>query len=84
MTYSLVGVDGNAFMVMGYVRSALKKSGHVDLLPMYSAEATAGGYDELICCSLRYLDVANGDMEPEDAINVALVPATGEIDVVAT
>ena len=57
--YSLVGVDGNAFAVMGYTARALKQSGHRDLVDKMHAEATAGDYDNLIMVCLKYIDIAN-------------------------
>ena len=59
--YSLVGVDGNAFAVMGYTAQALKHSGHRDLVNEMHKEATAGDYDNLISVCLKYIDIANGE-----------------------
>ena len=58
--YNLVGVDGNAFMVMGYVRRALIESGHEDKVEEYFAKAKSGNYDNLVAVSLDYIDMANG------------------------
>lgn len=57
--YSLVGVDGNAFSVMGYTARALKREGLRDLVDEMHKEATAGDYDNLICVCLKYIDIAN-------------------------
>lgn len=57
--YNLVGVDGNAFMVMGYVRRALIESGHGDKVAEYFAKAKSGNYDNLVAVSLDYIDIAN-------------------------
>ncbi len=43
--FDLVGIDGNAFMVMGYVRRALIESGHKDKVEEYFAKAKSGNYD---------------------------------------
>lgn len=57
--YTLEGVDGNAFAVMGYVRNALKAEGIGDLITEYTEKATAGDYDNLLRVSMEYLDKAN-------------------------
>ena len=59
--YTLVGVDGNAFAIMGYTTRALKQTGHGDLVSKMREEATAGDYNNLICVCMRYVDVANGE-----------------------
>ena len=59
--YSLVGVDGNAFSIMGYVKNALKKSGHGDLVDKMFSEAMSGDYSHLIRVCDGYLDIANGE-----------------------
>lgn len=58
--YNLVGVDGNAFAIMGYVRRALIESGHGDKVEEYFAKAKSGNYDNLVVVSLDYIDMANG------------------------
>lgn len=57
--YSLVGVDGNAYAIMGYVSKALRHSGLSDLCSSYIEEATSGDYDNLLAVSLEYIDKAN-------------------------
>lgn len=59
--YSLIGVDGNAFSIMGYTANALRKSGHKDLVDKMYAEATAGNYNNLITVCDGYIDIANGE-----------------------
>lgn len=59
MKYSLVGVDGNAFGIMGYTSRALKNEGLRDLVADMQSEATSGDYDNLIQVCLKYLDIAN-------------------------
>lgn len=39
--YSLVGVNGNAFSIMGYVRESLRKEGLKDKIKEYTQKATA-------------------------------------------
>lgn len=57
--YSLIGVDGNAFSVMGYVSRALKREKLRDLVDEYRKKATSSDYDNLLCVSIEYLDKAN-------------------------
>lgn len=61
--YSLVGVNGNAFSIMGYVRNALKKEGLKDKIKEYTQKATAKDYNHLIVVSLEYIELANKGRE---------------------
>ena len=63
--YTLVGVDGNAFSVMGYTSRALKRTGHRDLVEKMRNEAMSGDYNNLICVCLKYIDIANGETEED-------------------
>ena len=60
MKYDLVGVDGNAFAVMGYVLKAMKeckmpKEEQSD----YQTEAMSGDYDNLLTISIEMIDKCN-------------------------
>jgi hypothetical protein len=69
MKYSLVGVNGNAFALMGYTGRALKNEGLRDKVDEMYAKATSGDYDNLIRVCLEYLDLANeaaGDTDEDD------------------
>lgn len=57
--YDLVGVDGNAFCIIGYVSTALRREGLKHLVREYQQKATLGDYDLLIVESMNYLDKAN-------------------------
>ena len=59
--YTLVGVDGNAYAVMGYTARALKRTGHRDLVEQMHKEATAGDYDNLLAVCMKHIDIANGE-----------------------
>lgn len=59
MKYSLVGVDGNAYAVMGYTAKALRMEGLGNLKDEMYKEATSGNYDHLIVTCLKYVDMAN-------------------------
>ena len=46
--YTLVGVDGNAFSIMGYVRSAMKRAQMTSQdIDAYTKDATSSDYDHL-------------------------------------
>lgn len=64
--YDLVGVDGNAYSVMGYVFGALKQTGLGNLVDEYIEKATSGDYDNLLRVSMEYIDMANEKAEDND------------------
>lgn len=66
MKYSLVGVDGNAFSIMGYTANALKKVGLGELVPEMQKRAMNGDYSHLICVCDEYIDMANKMIGEED------------------
>lgn len=51
----LVGIDGNAFSIMGTVKGALERAGLRDEARRYIEEATSGDYDHLLCVSMSYV-----------------------------
>lgn len=57
--YCLVGVDGNAFSIMGYTARALRREGLADLIDKMHEEATSGDYNHLIAVCDEYIDKAN-------------------------
>lgn len=59
MKYDLIGVDGNAFSVMGYTARALKREGLRDLVDEMREKAMSGDYDNLLCVCMEYIDKAN-------------------------
>ena len=70
--YTLIGCDGNAFSVMGYVCRAFEESGKLlgrshfvteANKKNYTMLATSGNYDELLCISMQMLDDINEDLE---------------------
>lgn len=61
--FTLVGVDGNAFSIMGYTANALKAVGRRDLVDKMREEAMSGDYYNLIYVCDRYIDIANKQME---------------------
>jgi hypothetical protein len=58
--YCLVGVDGNAYAVMGYVRKAMKESGFNEKeIKAYLDDAMSGDYDHLLAVSVEMVDKCN-------------------------
>ena len=69
MKYTLVGVDGNAFAIMGYTARALKNEGLRDKVAEMREKAMSSDYSNLICVCDEYVQMANeaaGDMEEDD------------------
>lgn len=58
--YTLVGVDGNAFSVMGYVVKAMRTEGlSAAEISEYTTLAMSGNYDQLIALSVDELNKLN-------------------------
>jgi hypothetical protein len=58
--YTLVGVDGNAFSVMGYVRSAMKRAKMTkEDIDAYTKDATSSDYNHLLVVSCEMIDKVN-------------------------
>lgn len=58
--YSLIGVDGNAFSIMGYVRRAMKETGFTrEEIEAYTKNATSGDYNHLLAVSIDMIDKCN-------------------------
>lgn len=67
--YDLVGVNGNAFSVMGYTANALKREGLKEEAEKMYKEATSGDYSNLLMVCMKYVDMANraaGETDEED------------------
>ena len=63
MYYTLVGIDGNAFSLMGYTAKAMRRSGFKqdEIDKMYD-EAKSGDYNNLICVCSDYCEKCNEKM----------------------
>lgn len=58
-TVDLIGTNGNAFVIIGHVKKALQKAGaDKEYISKYMEEAMAGDYDNLLCVTMDYADVA--------------------------
>lgn len=67
MKYTLVGVDGNAYVVMGYVKGAMREVGmNQSEREAYVADATSGDYKHLLCVSMDMLDKCNERLENDE------------------
>ncbi len=60
LKYDLVGADGNAYSVMGYVRRAMKEEGYSrEEIEEYSKDAMSDDYDHLLAVSCYMIDECN-------------------------
>ena len=53
----IVGTDGNAFAVLGYVRRCILCSNRPELANEFMQEATAGDYNHLLVTCMRYVTI---------------------------
>jgi len=53
----IVGTDGNAFAIMGYVRRCILCSDRPELAETFMQEATAGDYNHLLVTCMRYVTI---------------------------
>lgn len=76
--YTLVGVDGNAFCVMGYVIKAMEETekplGRPHVITIsniegYKTLAMSGDYNNLLCVSMEVLNDINKALEDAGLIN---------------
>ena len=70
--YSLVGVDGNAYAVMGYTARALRNEGLGNKVKEMQDKAMSGDYSNLLVVCCEYVEMANdaakanGDEEEDE------------------
>lgn len=68
--YNLVGVDGNAFAVMGYVSNAMRRSGFSEKEEdEYLADAQSSDYDHLLYVSCQMVEKVNEKLRQEGKID---------------
>jgi len=60
MKYSLIGIDGNAYSLMGYTKRAMTETGFskADTDKMIE-DATSGDYNNLICVCDSWIQKCN-------------------------
>ncbi len=57
-TVKLIGEDGNAFLILGRVTSALKRAGYTEEeREQYYTEATSKDYDHLLAVTAEWVNV---------------------------
>ncbi len=58
--YTLVGVDGNAYRIMGYVKNAMRECGFsADEISAYTKDAMSSDYSNLVFVSMDMIDKCN-------------------------
>lgn len=59
-TYSLVGIDGNAYSIMSYVSKAMKETSHTkEEVDAYLNDAMSSDYSHLLSVSSNMIDKIN-------------------------
>ncbi len=53
----LIGMDGNAYFILGRVKKALEKAGMHQEAKEFIEKATSGDYDNLLRVVMEYVDV---------------------------
>lgn len=53
----LIGMDGNAYFILGTVKKALEKAGMRQEAKEFIEKATSGDYDNLLRVVMEYVDV---------------------------
>jgi hypothetical protein len=67
MKYDLVGVNDNAFSVMGYVINAMKREGRItDEIDSYRKSVMSGDYNNLLAVSVDMVDSLNENALEEE------------------
>jgi hypothetical protein len=67
--FTLVGVDGNAFCVMGYVANAMKKAKMTrEEISEYQKDAMSSDYNHLLAVSAEMIEIVNETLESEGVI----------------
>lgn len=60
--YSLIGIDGNAYAVMGYVDKSMRREGKTkEEREKYLEDAKSGDYDHLLAVSIEMVEELNKD-----------------------
>lgn len=68
--YDLVGVDGNAFSVMGYVSKAMLRSGFsTKERDEYLADAQSSDYNHLLFVSVQMVEKVNEKLRQEGKLD---------------
>jgi hypothetical protein len=54
---TLLGMDGNAFSVIGRANKVLRRAGRSADIPEFNAEAMAGDYDHVLQTCMKWFEV---------------------------
>ena len=66
MSYTLIGLNGNAFTILSYVRKAMKRSGYSKTkINEYLESAKSGDYNHLLRLSQNMIERINQEDDPE-------------------
>ena len=66
--YSLVGIDGNAYCVMGYTARAMRREGFSqEEIDEMHKKAQSGDYDNLLRVCMDYVEKVNEKIGAEDS-----------------
>ena len=66
MAYNLVGIDGNAYSIMGYVSKCMRREHYSQKdIHDYITRATSSDYDNLLRVSIDMIDKLN-EGKPQD------------------
>ena len=58
--YTLIGIDGNAYVIMGYVQRIMRQEGFSwEEIDAYHERATSGDYSHLLCESMNVVELCN-------------------------
>ncbi len=68
--FNLVGIDGNAFSVMGYVQRAMRTANFTrEERFQYLEDAQSSDYDHLLCVSVEMVDKVNEKLRQEGKLD---------------
>lgn len=68
--FNLVGIDGNAFSVMGYVQRAMRTANFSqEERDQYLADAQSSDYDHLLCVSVEMVEKVNEKLRQEGKLD---------------
>lgn len=60
--YSLIGVDGNVFSILGYVKNAMREQKKTEKqIEVFIDKATSGNYDNTVLVSYDMIEKLNGN-----------------------
>ena len=64
---NLVGMDRNAFSILGRVKSAMKRGGvSQEEIKEFTDEATSGDYNHLLCTVINWVTTDDEEMEDDE------------------